>query len=60
MKNFVNKLKAFYANEQGGETVEWVIVAGILVVIALAVYNLTLQTGLQGAMSTLVGNLTPG
>jgi Flp pilus assembly pilin Flp len=57
MKDFINKIKLFYADEKGGETVEWVIVVGVVVVVILAVYSSSLQTGLQARMAALTANL---
>ncbi|MDP3876986.1 MAG: hypothetical protein Q8Q50_08390 [Methylobacter sp.] len=53
MNNIINKIKVFLADEQGAETVEWVMVAAALAVVIGAVYAGTLRTGLTTAMNTL-------
>lgn len=50
----LNKIKAFLADENGAETVEWVIVAGIMSLIAFTYYNGTLGA----AVSTEITNIT--
>lgn len=46
MKNIINKIKAFNANNKGAETAEWAVIVGILVVIAVAVFG----TGASGPL----------
>ncbi|MFU8787793.1 MAG: Flp family type IVb pilin [Methylobacter sp.] len=53
MNNITNKIKVFLADEQGAETVEWVMVAGALALVIAAVYAGTLQGGLNTAMENL-------
>jgi pilus assembly protein Flp/PilA len=57
MKNLINKLKAFFADEQGAETVEWVMVAAVLTAIIIAVFNTSLRNALTGAMSNITTNI---
>ena len=38
MKNIINKTKAFLADENGAETVEWVMIAAVLAAIILAAF----------------------
>ena len=43
MKNIINKTKAFLADENGAETVEWVMIAAVLAAIILVVFWGNLQ-----------------
>ena len=52
MKDFLKKL---WKDEEGAETVEWVLVAAGLAVVAAAVYAGSLQDGLTAAMESLTG-----
>ena len=54
MKDITNKIKTFFADEKGAETVEWVLVAAILVAIVGVVYGNLLLHGLENAMNNLV------
>ena len=58
MMIIANKIKMFLADEQGAETVEWVMIAGILAVIIGIVYNGTLLTALNTSMTTLATAVT--
>ena len=59
--NFViYKLKAFFADEQGAEIVEWVIVVAILAAIAVAVYGGTLGTAIGSAIDKISAIITTG
>lgn len=59
MKLIINKIKAFVADEKGAEVVEWVLVVGILVVIAVAVYQGLLGGALMDKMQQLIDALQP-
>jgi Flp pilus assembly pilin Flp len=37
MKALIQSIKSFIRNEEGGETVEWLIVAGVLVLVSAGV-----------------------
>jgi Flp pilus assembly pilin Flp len=52
-----NTIKAFLADENGAETVEWVMIVALLTVIILAVYNVTLNASLVSAMAKIVANI---
>ena len=54
MKNIINKTKAFLADEQGAETVEWVMIAATLAAIITAVF----WNNLKGGLDTGVDNIT--
>jgi Flp pilus assembly pilin Flp len=58
MKNIISNIKAFLVDEKGAETVEWVMIAALLTVIILAVYNTSLQTSLVAAMAKITGNIS--
>ncbi|MDD2659483.1 MAG: hypothetical protein PHY54_07365 [Methylococcales bacterium] len=57
MKNLINKISAFVADEQGAETVEWVMIAATLAAIILVVFWGTLQGGLNAAINSIVGKM---
>jgi Flp pilus assembly pilin Flp len=54
-----NKKKGFIADENGAETVEWVMIVALLTVIILAVYNTSLQTSLVAAMTKITAHVLP-
>lgn len=53
MNNVINKIKAFLADEEGAEIVEWVIVVAILAAIAVAVYGGTLKAAIGDAIDKI-------
>lgn len=59
MKTLVNKITAFIADEQGAETVEWVIIAAALAAILVVVFGPTgtLKTAIDGAMLKITNAL---
>ena len=61
MKNIMSKIKTFLVNEDGAETVEWAIVAAILAVLAVNIYNGALNTALAAAIGKITAaiNTTP-
>ena len=61
MENLMNKIKSFLVNEDGAETVEWAIVAAILAVLAVNIYNGALNTALAAAIGKITAaiNATP-
>ena len=59
MKNLVNKITAFIADEKGAEAVEWVLVAAALVGVITFVYGTNLQTGLGSAITRLTAKIAP-
>ena len=58
MKNIINKIKAFLADEQGAETVEWVMIAAILAAIITVVFWTTLQGALNDAITNIGTQMT--
>lgn len=58
MKNLLNKIRAFLADEQGAETVEWVMIAAVLAAIIIAAFNTTLRNGVINAIGGIVNNMT--
>lgn len=54
MKNLIHKTKAFLADEQGAETVEWVIVVTVLATIIAATSWVSLQDAVNSAITTIV------
>ncbi len=57
MKDIINNIKAFLADEKGAETVEWVMIVALLTTIILAVYNTSLNTALVSAIGRITNNL---
>ena len=60
MNVVINKIKAFFADEQGAEIVEWVIVVAILAAIAVAVYSGTLGDAIKSAIDKISAIITTG
>ncbi|MFA5034088.1 MAG: hypothetical protein WC614_13855 [bacterium] len=58
MKKITNQLKAFFADEKGAETVEWVMIAAVLAGIIAIVFWQTLQTGLDTSIDNIVTKMT--
>jgi len=59
MKNLVNKIKSFLVDEQGAETVEWVMIAAVLAFIISVAYAGTLGASITAAF-TRIGLLIDG
>ncbi|OTE97458.1 hypothetical protein BCS42_05480 [Crenothrix sp. D3] len=54
MKTLINKISAFLADEQGAETVEWVMIAAVLAgIIAIAFW-----TTLKGAVNNAITDIS--
>jgi Flp pilus assembly pilin Flp len=58
MKNIINKTKAFLADENGAETVEWVMIAAVLAAIILAAFWGQLSTALTTALTSIGTKMT--
>ena len=58
MKNIINKTKAFLADEQGAETVEWVMIAAILAAIITAVFWNQLRNALSAAIAGIATQMS--
>jgi len=62
MKTLYKKLVSLVRDEQGTETVEWALVAGLLVILAAGGYSLvsgditTIMTNLKAATGDAAGN----
>lgn len=59
MKFITNKIRAFVADEKGAEIVEWIIVVGLLLVIAIAVYGTNLTDGLNDKVDQIIAAMSP-
>ena len=53
MKNIINKTKAFLADENGAETVEWVMIAAVLA----GIISLVFWGNLKTALTTSIDNI---
>jgi Flp pilus assembly pilin Flp len=51
-------LKYLRDDERGIETLEWLAIAVLILIVAFAIYPGTLQTGLQTVVDNIVGKLT--
>jgi len=58
MKKITNQLKAFFADEKGAETVEWVMIAAVLAGIIVLAFWTTLKTGVDGAITNITGSMS--
>jgi Flp pilus assembly pilin Flp len=57
MKALINKIKAFLVDEQGAETVEWVVIVALLVMVIIAIYNNILMTTLTDTVNSISTNI---
>ena len=60
MNVVINKIKAFFADQEGAEIVEWVIVVAILAAIAVTAYSGTLGTAISTAVNNISTIITTG
>jgi len=51
-------LRQYFRDERGAETLEWILVGGLLVGVAIALYPGVLEPGLSGVMTTIVTTIT--
>jgi Flp pilus assembly pilin Flp len=51
MRNLVNKTKVFLADDQGAETVEWVMIAAVLAAIIGVAFWGTLKTAVNAGIN---------
>jgi Flp pilus assembly pilin Flp len=58
MKNIIDKTKAFLADENGAETVEWVMIAAVLAAIILAAFWGPLKTALDTSLTNIGAKMT--
>ncbi len=50
----------YVRNERGIETLEWILIGGLIVGIGLVVYSGQLQTGLGNALAAILSAITSG
>jgi len=50
----INKIRTIINNEEGAETLEYVVIVAVIIVVGAAAYN----TGLSGVISTAFGAIT--
>ena len=48
----------YLRNERGIETLEWILIGGLITGVAIALYPGALQTGLTDAITSIVGAIT--
>jgi Flp pilus assembly pilin Flp len=58
MKKITNLVKAFFADEKGAETVEWVMIAAVLAGIIASAFWVTLKGGVDGAITNITGSMS--
>ena len=54
MKNIISYLR----DQQGIETLEWILIGGLITGVEIALYPGVLQAGLTGVIGTIVGSIT--
>jgi Flp pilus assembly pilin Flp len=54
----MRKLVAILRDQRGVETLEWIIVGGLITVVAIAVYETNMKTGLTGAVTSIIDAIT--
>jgi hypothetical protein len=54
MKNLISYLR----DQQGVETLEWILIGGLITGVGLVLYPNTLQPGLVGVIGTIVGAIS--
>lgn len=52
------RLRAALRDEKGVETLEWILIGGLMVGVGIALYQGVLQPGLSGVIATVVGTLS--
>lgn len=57
MKNLRKHINAFLADEQGAETVEWVMIAAILSAIIATAFWTTLEDAVNAAIARIVASM---
>ena len=50
----MRKMAAYLRDERGVETLEWIIVGGLIAGVAVAVYSVAMQGGLMDAVNAIV------
>jgi Flp pilus assembly pilin Flp len=58
MKKTTSLVKAFFADEKGAETVEWVMIAAVLAGIIATAYWVTLKSGVDGGITNIKNAMT--
>jgi Flp pilus assembly pilin Flp len=54
MKNLISYLR----DQQGVETLEWILIGGLITGVGIVLYPGVLQAGLSGVITTIVGAIT--
>lgn len=54
MKNLIRYLR----DQQGVETLEWILIGGLITGVGIALYPGVLQTGLTNVINTIVATIT--
>jgi Flp pilus assembly pilin Flp len=54
MKNLISYLR----DHRGVETLEWILIGGLITGVGLVLYPGVLQAGLTGVLNTIVGSIT--
>jgi len=54
MKNLIQYLR----DQQGVETLEWILIGGLITGVAVILYPGVLQTGLSGVINSIVNTIT--
>ena len=52
------RFRKILREKHGVETLEWILIGGLIVGVGIALYPGVLQPGLTGVIGTIVGNIT--
>lgn len=58
LNEMVRRIWLALRDEQGVETLEWILIGGLIVGVGIALYPGVLQPGLTGVIGTIVGKIT--
>jgi Flp pilus assembly pilin Flp len=54
----MERIMRYLKDQRGIETLEWILIGGLITGVALILYPGTLQAGLDGAITQIVGAIT--
>jgi len=54
----MSRIKVAFLDQRGIETLEWILIGGLITGVAVVIYQGALQTGLTGAINSIVAAIT--
>jgi len=54
----MKRVVEYFRDERGVETLEWILIGGLIVGVGVAVYPGVLEPGLSGVITTIVNTVT--